>query len=223
VIGLRVSVPIACWRKGHAREFLESEALPPPSTCYGALLSLVGEQDIERHRGVRVTAGLLNEPARSVVLRTLWQIKQAAVPQGRGANAGPDLQQLVVGADLVVWCSSRDEPANDGGLEIRIRKALSDPTSVRRFGGWSIGESTHLVNDLEVLADARPPSPCHTFVVDPAGTVTLPIWVDHVGSMGTRYAVGRFDTLSEAPSEELLPQVPLEPVGQPVESRRRRH
>ena len=42
MLGIYVSVPVACFRKGLAREFLETEALPPPATCYGFLLSLVG-------------------------------------------------------------------------------------------------------------------------------------------------------------------------------------
>jgi CRISPR-associated Cas5-like protein len=42
MLGLRVTVPIACFRKGMAREYLETEMLPPPATCYGFLLSLVG-------------------------------------------------------------------------------------------------------------------------------------------------------------------------------------
>ena len=40
MLGVYVSVPIACFRKGLAREYLETEPLPPPATCYGFLLSL---------------------------------------------------------------------------------------------------------------------------------------------------------------------------------------
>lgn len=54
MLGLRVIVPIACFRKGLAREYLETEQLPPPSTCYGFLLSLVGETRRPRHAGCRV-------------------------------------------------------------------------------------------------------------------------------------------------------------------------
>ncbi len=45
MIGVYVSVPVACFRKGFAREYLETEVLPPPATCYGFLLSLVGETE----------------------------------------------------------------------------------------------------------------------------------------------------------------------------------
>ena len=44
MLGLKVTVPVACFRKGFAREFWETEELPPPATCYGFLLSLVGKR-----------------------------------------------------------------------------------------------------------------------------------------------------------------------------------
>ncbi len=209
MIALRLTVPIACWRKGRAREFLESEVLPPPSTCYGALLSLVGEEDRERHRGCRVTAGLLADPARSTVLRTLWRIKDKATPQGVGENARPDFQQLLVGADLVIWCDSGEETDAAKGLERRVEAAIRDPSTVERFGGWSLGESTHLVNDAWVLAGGVPPATCGTFLLDPSASVTLPVWVDHIGTAGTRYAVGRIEAVSRRPDVERIPRIPL--------------
>src|SRR5262249_15794177 len=75
MLGLYVTVPIACFRKGLAREYLETEALPPPATCYGFVLSLVGEERHIRHVGCRVAPVLLNHPELSVVLRTVWRIK----------------------------------------------------------------------------------------------------------------------------------------------------
>ena len=50
MIGLKVTVPIACFRKGMSRQYLETESIPHPSTCYGFLLSLVGETERERHQ-----------------------------------------------------------------------------------------------------------------------------------------------------------------------------
>ena len=208
MIGLRLTVPIACWRKGQARELLETEPLPPPSTCYGALLSLVGEEDPEAHRGCRVTAGLMNEPPRSLVLRTLWQIKDRKPQQGVGSNAGPDLQQLLSQAELVLWCDSGGEHAAQT-LESRVAQTLRAPATIERFGGWSLGESTHLVNDAWILAAAHPPGLCRAFLLDPDGDLTLPVWVDHVGSRGTRHAVGKMVSLDVAPPAARLPQIPL--------------
>src|ERR1700685_2866094 len=104
--GLHVTVPVACWRKGWAREYLETEELPPPATCYGFLLSLVGETDRRRHIGCRVTAGLLSQPEKSVVLRTVWRLKKASL--GSPGNTRPDYQQLLSHIELVVWLDSNE-------------------------------------------------------------------------------------------------------------------
>jgi CRISPR-associated protein Cas5t len=210
VIALELAVPVACWRKGRARELVESEVLPPPATCYGALLSLVGEVDRERHRGCRVTAGLLNAPATSTVLRTFWRTKNRGEAQGNGENAGPDFQQLVIDARLVVWCDSSEEPGAGAGLEGRVVRALREPAAVERSGGWSLGESTHLINDARLLPGARPPSGCQAFLCEPTGPLTLPVWVDHVGTRRTRFAVGGLELLHEAPALHRLPRIPLE-------------
>lgn len=206
MIGLRITVPIASWRRPHAREFLETEVVPPPATCYGALLSLVGEVDRRRHVGCRVTAGLLNAPAVSTVLRTLWRIKSKKDSQGNNENARPDFQQLVVGADLMVWVDSTGE-ANGAGLEQRVRSAMREPGEVDRFAGWCLGESTHLINDAWLIDDAVPPGPCRMFLVDPEGALTLPRWVDHVGFTETRFTVGDLVERNAAPELSRLPVI----------------
>ena len=186
MLGLLVRVPIACWRKGHAREYLESEPLPPPSTCYGFLLALVGEEDRHRHRGARVSAGIVAAGAVSVVLRTLWRIKTKA-PPGTGSNRRPDFQQLLTGSELVVWLD-RGEETTAPCLEDRVRASLAEPSTIQRFGGLSLGESTHLVDSVDIIADDPPEA--EVFSLALRGRLTLPVWVDHVGSAGTRYAVG---------------------------------
>jgi len=100
MLGVYVTVPIACIRKGMAREYLETEPLPPPATCYGFLLSLVGETDRCRHIGARVAPVLLNQPKQSVVLRTVWRVKKT--PLGSSGNTRPDYQQLL---SPVEWSS----------------------------------------------------------------------------------------------------------------------
>lgn len=205
MIAVRLSVPVASWRKAHARELLETEAVPPPATCYGALLSLVGEVDRERHRGCRVTGGIVGRPETSTVVRTLWKIKDLKSPQGSGENAKPDFQQLLTGCEVVIWCDSSAE--SDDGLERRVTRALTSPAEINRFGGWSLGESTHLVNDAHLLPSAIPPTGTRAFLLDPDGTLTLPVWVDHVGMAGTRYVVGTLAALSAPPSVARLPQI----------------
>ncbi len=201
--GLHLTVPVACFRKGLAREFFETEPLPPPSTCYGFLLSLVGEEDRCAHAGVRVSAAVLGQPPVNVVLRTLWRVKD--LPDGNSqpsANRRPDYQQLLTNVDLIVWLDSGEERRLPTllSLEERVRAAL-DPRAregVGRFGGLSLGESTHLVNDVSLLeasgGKASPPAgDWNAFLLHPDGSHTFPVWVDHVGTRGTRHATGNLE------------------------------
>lgn len=207
MIGLRVTVPIACWRKGAAREFLETEQLPPPATAYGMLLSLVGETDRDLHRGCRVTTGIFEIGEVSTVIRTLWRIKDPKQAQGVGENAKPDFQQLIVNSDVLVVCDGSDDGASPS-LEQRVIAAMTDPKSISRFGGLSLGESTHLVNDLWLIRTSdRFHKPARVFVMEQEGNLTLPIWVDHVGSAGTRYAVGSLEELAELPGRDRVPRI----------------
>jgi len=79
-----VSVPIASFRVAQAREYWETYPCPPPSTVYGMLLSLVGEQNRLAHRGAEIALAITSDPQRlvdtrapypSVVLRTLWRAR----------------------------------------------------------------------------------------------------------------------------------------------------
>jgi CRISPR-associated protein Cas5t len=211
MIGLYVTVPVACFRKGLAREYLETEPLPPPSTCYGFLLSLVGEMNRARHIGCRVTSGLFGKPDQSVVLRTVWRVKKT--PLGSSGNTRPDYQQLLTGIESLIWLDSSGETRENGPtLEERVAIALQSPDSIHRFGGLSLGESTHLVDEVcfvddrtrERLQNRKPRS----FLSHPKGRVTLPVWVDHVGSAGTRYIVGDLvETALEPPLLERMPVI----------------
>ncbi len=205
MLALRLTVPIACWRKGYARELLETESIPPPATCYGALLSFVGEVDRQRHVGARVTSAISGHPDRSTVVRTTWRVKSPGGAPGDGDNAKPDFQQLLTGCDVMIWLDSGGE-SSGSTLEERVRRTFEDPSSVERFGGWSLGESTHLVNDVW-LVDSPPPGTWSVFVVEPNGGMTLPVWVDHVGTAGTRYAVGTMRALDRPPNVNELPVI----------------
>jgi CRISPR-associated protein Cas5t len=204
MLGLYVSVPVACWRKGHAREFLETEVIPPPATCYGFLLSLVGEVDRDRHHGVRVTCGAQQFGALSLVLRTVWRIKTRKEPPGTANNLRPDFQQLLSDSRLRIWLDSSDEINPGQTLEERVRSALEHPETVERFGGLSLGESTHLVDEVSLIKDSA--ESVDTFLLAEDGLVTLPVWVDHVGSAGTRRAVGSLKKTA-IPERSLLPKI----------------
>jgi len=256
MLGLYVTVPVACFRKGLAREYLETEPLPPPATCYGFLLSLVGEARRERHIGCRVAPGLLNRPAQSVVLRTVWRCKdknywidptgrhhvvpatkkerdaflawtkekgwpnpEFVVGLGTGTNARPDYQQLLTGVEALIWLDSRGEPADRSPcLEARVRQALREPSTVQRFGGLSLGESTHLVDEVCLLNDrlthrlGQRSTSAEVFLRHDRGRLTLPVWVDHVGSSGTNYVTGDMVAGPLVPPDvERMPRIERKP------------
>jgi CRISPR-associated protein Cas5t len=212
MIGVRVTLPIACFRKGLAREFLETEPLPPPATCYGFLLSLIGETQRERHVGARVCPVLVGKPETSVVLRTVWRVKKT--PLGSPGNTRPDYQQLLSPVEVVIWLDSSAETATLN-LERRVFSVVveKDYESIRRFGGLSLGESTHLVNEVCRFAgdDA---GTGQAFLLNVCGRLTLPVWVDHVGSAGTNYATGDLKSCPLiAPPLEAMPLICPKPVS----------
>ena len=136
-----------------------------------------------------------------------WPEPDIVVGLGSGTNARPDYQQLLTGIELAVWLDSADEPG-ELRLEDRVRDALANPASVTRFGGLSFGESTHLVDEVCVgdratarIAGRTP----RAFLLAPKGRLTLPVWVDHVGSQHTRYATG--DLVTDDVTPERLPRI----------------
>jgi CRISPR-associated protein Cas5t len=212
MIGLYVTVPVACFRKGMAREYLETELIPPPSTCYGFLLSLVGETQRSAHIGARVSAAIRGAPAISTVLRTLWRVKDRKLSPGQGSNARPDYQELLTNLELLIWLDSSGETGAPTvvNLEERVTEAMkSKGSTVKRFGGLSLGESTHLVDQITLLPSATVPADGWTlFSCNARGSMSLPVWVDHVGSKGTRHVVGDLVPVGlTAPDLTALPQI----------------
>ena len=207
MIGIYVTVPIACFRKGLAREYLETEPLPPPSTCYGFLLSLVGETDRYRHVGCRIAPVLLGRPEKSTIIRTVWRTKSKKLRMGDGNNRTPAQQELLTGVRLVLWLNSLDEKEAEPSLEQRVEKALTRPDLLERFGGLSLGESTHLVDQVTLFSGSAEETGV-IFICEEQGRLTLPVWVDHVGSKGTRYVTGDLETVTlTSPGRTDLPQI----------------
>jgi CRISPR-associated protein Cas5t len=211
-MGLSIEVPVASFRMPYAREYAESYEIPPPATVYGMLLSLVGEEDRYRHIGARLAIARPSgfpEPARSVVLRTFRRIKKK--PVSDPTNARPDFQEILTGIYLVVWLDSNTELETTPTLAERLKAAFSNSEAIGRFGGLSLGESRDLVDSVSLLPNnnAEPDSPycvgaaCYWLKHDPIGPLTMPYWVDHVGSAKTRWDSYRLvkGTISEPDAE----------------------
>lgn len=182
-ITLQIEVPIACFRQSHAREYLETYPVPPPSTVYGMLLSLVGETDRYEHCGTRLAIGLLSEPKKSRVIRTLHRYKKRDIHDP--SNIRPDYQELLTDIRLMVWVDEGTDVAQPTLVE-RLQQALANPASVKRFGGLSLGESRDLVNTVTLIKNWDE-EPVRWLVQDEQGSLRLPYWVAHVGSEGSRW------------------------------------
>lgn len=180
-VSLLVTVPVCSFRKGYAREFLETEEIPPPSTVYGFLLSLVGEEERLNHVGTEIAYAVLIRPETSVVLRTVWRVKDGGKGKetavGIGVNRRPDYQEVLTGLAIGIWIKP-------GRLAERIRLAGAEPGRIDRFGGLSLGESKDLVNDV-VWSPGWTHQEAQWVVGDVNGNLPLPVWVDHVGSKDT--------------------------------------
>jgi CRISPR-associated protein Cas5t len=184
MIALQVDVPIACFRQSRAREYAETYPVPPPATVYGMLLSIVGEMDRYKHCGVKLAIALLSNPEISTVIRTFRRFKKKEIQDP--SNARPDYQELLTNVQFVVWVDGwkdREQP----NLPDRLQIAFDNPSSINRFGGLSLGESRDLVNSIRPLKDEDRRNQLQWLVQNEDGLLTLPYWVDHVGSQGTRW------------------------------------
>lgn len=197
-IGIYVSVPIACFRVPRAREYFESFPAPPPSTVYGMLLSMIGEVNRRMHEGAEIAIAMLSEPDYSVVLRTLWRVKERGEGPGLGMNRRPDFQELLSDVRLAVWVRKGQHEMSEMPLSERVKNSLAKPNSISRFGGLSLGESTHLVDEISLL-DQRARRG-RLLMPEDDGDLSLPVWPDHVGSV-TRW--GQYRLVETELTEEL--------------------
>ena len=130
-------------------------------------------------------------------------------PLGSSGNTRPDFQQLLTGVELVLWLDSADETPNGPTLEQRIDDAVFKKrfADISRFGGLSLGESTHLVDDVTGFnPDAKQQG--RAFVLRGRGRMTLPVWVDHVGSAGTNFVTGDLVEMPlSSPNRDDLPKI----------------
>lgn len=185
MMALEVDVPIACFRQSRAREYAETYPVPPPSTIYGMLLSIIGETNRYRYVGTKLAIALLSEPVKSTVIRTFRRFKRKEISDP--SNARPDYQELLSDIHFVVWVNV-DSAFNSPTLLERLQNAFENPATIDRFGGLCLGESRDLVNAVTLLSKENQDKPLQWLVRDEDGILTLPTWVDHVGSRRTRWS-----------------------------------
>ena len=183
-IALYVDVPCATFRESRNREYGKIYPVPPPSTVYGMLLSLVGETNAKKHCGVKIAIAMLSQPQKSQVLRKMRRFKVKDYSDKR--NTVPEHQEILTDIKFIVWIDSSGEKVKPTLVE-RIYQAKTNPTAVKRFGCLYLGESSDLVNSVKLASEKYLKQDKRWLVKDDWGLMTLPYWVDHVGSRGTRW------------------------------------
>lgn len=183
-IALYVHVPCATFRTSRSREYGRTYPVPPPSTVYGMLLSLIGETDALRHCGVKLAIAMLSQPQKSTVLRKMRRFKEK--DYGHRRNTTVEHQEILTDIRFIVWVESSLEEAKPTLVE-RIEQVKSDPATVKRFGCLYLGESNDLVNSIKLASERHSSQHKQWLLKDNAGRITLPYWVDHIGSRGTRW------------------------------------
>ncbi len=183
-IALRVDVPIASFPSSRSREYRDTYPVPPPSTVYGMLLSLIGETDRCKHCGVKIAIALLSEPAKSITFRKIRRFKEKKINNPQ--NSRPDFQEILTGIELIVWVATGEDKANPSLCDC-LGQAFANPSSINRFGALCLGESRDLVNSVELLTETDFNQTLKYLVRDEYGYLSLPHWVDHVGSRETRW------------------------------------
>jgi CRISPR-associated protein Cas5t len=203
---LYLDCPCTSFPRSFARDFKETYRFPPPSTLYGFLLSLVGEEDMTQHLGVKLAIGIIgNDPPISRIIRKQrshkfvlgTEAKKRIEKHGEGIYptsnfSKPNHQELITGLQVVLQIDSRDELASVN-LSERVAIALSNPTQITRFGGLSLGESWAIVNGIRRYRETD--GLIRWLVRDKRGLIGLPVWIDRNTGQGTfqRFSLGEFD------------------------------
>ena len=204
-IALRVEAPVVAWRVPYAVEYGETFNVPPPSTVYGMLLSMVGEERKERHQGVKLAMAMLSQPGFSTTLRSQWRFKDSTIPGRRSTkNVIPGTQEILTDVRFALWVDSTGEPGRCLTLAERLTTALETPGAITRYGGLSLGESRDMVDFVGFL-NPREDVVGYPVTVDPRGDIALPVWTEFGTGGKTRW--GQFHL---ATSPEILPLRPGE-------------
>jgi CRISPR-associated protein Cas5t len=164
---------------------------------------MIGEKDREVYKGAKIAIALLSEPEHSTVLRKMWRVKTVKAGPGIGNNAKPDFQELLSGIELLIWVQKGLEES-EISLKEKLEEAMNDPKSISRFGSLCLGESTHLVNDVS-WAKEKLNSKFQLLRPVAQGQLSLPIWVDHVGSFKTKWM--QFDLEEDCTKEKISHEI----------------
>lgn len=211
---LYLDCPCTSFPRSFARDYKETYRYPPPSTVYGLLLSLVGEVEMDKHRGVKLAIGIIgDDPPISRILRKQRHHKFSKTHLGTyptGKFSKPNHHELLTDLQAVVRIDSSEE-AGTVKLADRVAIALSTPAQITRFGGLSLGESWAMINGVRAYRETD--GPIRWLLRDNRGLISLPIWIDRQTTQGTfqRFSVSE---LGQTFTEQCL--VSIQPPAAPA-------
>lgn len=185
MIALHIEVPYASFRKSYARSLAETYSFPPPATVYGMLLSVVGEWFRARHSGVQLAFAYKKQPLVVASLRKLSRYKYGVPSKQSKLGNAPDFIETLCGIEFICWVDSSQEDQNHPTLELRLVEAIQHPERIERQGIVSLGLSDDAVNDISLVDSVT--GHWHWLTPSDRGQIELPVWVDHVGSIDTRW------------------------------------
>ncbi|ACK65706.1 CRISPR-associated protein DevS [Rippkaea orientalis PCC 8801] len=189
-----LDVPFVTFREFHAREMGRTYPVPPPATVYGMLLSLVGETDVYRHCGVELAIAMLSEAKKSRILRQMRRFKQKDFSHAENVN--PSYQEILSNLKCLIWVRSEAEMMQPS-LKERIEFTFERPELVRRFGCLFLGESDQLIKTIRLVSEDYREGVRRWLIRDNGGRLTLPYWVDHLGSRNTRFLRYRVEEMNQ--------------------------
>jgi CRISPR-associated protein Cas5t len=183
---LYLDCPCTSFPRSFARDYKETYPYPPPSTIYGLLLSLVGEVDMEAHRGVKIAIGIIgDDPPISRIVRKQRHHKFSKTHMGTYPTSKfskPNHQELLTDLRVAVQLDPSEESATVKLVD-RVAIALATPTQITRFGGLSLGESWAMINGIRLYRETD--GTVRWLVKDNRGLISLPIWIDRKTGQGT--------------------------------------
>jgi CRISPR-associated protein Cas5t len=183
---LYLDCPCTSFPRSFARDFKETYRYPPPSTIYGLLLSLVGEENMLAHVGVKLAIGIIgNDPPISRIVRKQRHHKFGVKHLGTYPSSQfskPNHHELLTDVQVVIDVNSGEETATVK-LEERLEIALSTPSQITRFGGLSLGESWAMVNGIRAYRETD--GAIRWLIKDNRGLIGLPVWINRETTQGT--------------------------------------
>jgi CRISPR-associated protein Cas5t len=160
------------------------------------LLSLVGERFRAAHEGVRIALAFKARPRVATTLRKLSRYKYGVAAKQPTLGNAPDFVETLCGIVFACWIDSSDEKRTANRLEDRVSQALTSPGEIERYGIVSLGMSDDMVDDIQQLD--RIDGPWLRLRPHDNGPMELPVWVAHVGALGTRWQRYELDEKPQA-------------------------